>query len=76
MIRHDQPPDVAEERTQVLADAASVLAVDVDDGGFCRGWVTTRARLAPFPCPRVVWARSVQASLGGWDSATALGRDG
>jgi hypothetical protein len=64
-VSGDRPRvDAVSESSRVLADAAGALAVHVDDGGFCRGCVATRARLVPFPCARVVWARSVQASLG------------
>jgi hypothetical protein len=60
----DGPPDVVGERLRVLAEAAGALLVHVDDDGFCRGCIATRARLVAFPCERVRWARAVQASLG------------
>ena len=66
-------PDGADERTGVLADAAAVLAVHVDDGGFCRGCVTTWARLVPFPCTQALWARSVLATFGEADNAAGGG---
>jgi hypothetical protein len=65
---------MVEERTRAPAGAADALAVHVEDGGFCRDCVTTRARLVPFPCARVVCAQSVQASLGGADNAAVSGR--
>lgn len=61
MTRHGPYPDALDERTRVLADAAGALAVHVDDGGFCRGCITTRGRLVALSCAHL--ARAVQASL-------------
>lgn len=64
MTRPALPPGVLEEQARVLADAAGALAIHLDDGGYCRGCIVTRARLVAFPCTRARWAWAVQASLG------------
>ncbi|OJF13472.1 hypothetical protein EDD30_6323 [Couchioplanes caeruleus] len=57
---------------EVLARAAAIVAAHTVRDGLCAGCRDWWARLAPFPCEQVRWARAIRDRYG---DACATGRE-
>jgi hypothetical protein len=55
----DPPADANDLAALARLKAVRVVQVHTDENGWCRGCIEVWARLAPFPCEQVTWARSV-----------------
>ena len=58
-----KPPDLPDlpdlpKLAEVTEQANQVAALHVERDGMCEGCLSVWARLAPYPCQRMLWARA------------------